>query len=221
MSQRAAVTAALALVAACNGELQFDGGADAAPVEASADGAQTRDGASDGHTPEPPPACTTNADCKLASLRCDTVSGTCVACLVDADCTAAGEPRCDAALHRCVQCGVSGDCPTGQTCDAEARRCVLSCTSLTDCISISTPLCNLPQGYCIQCVADLGCFEDNKTVCDPSDGLCVECVMDSQCSGATPRCDPYAGSCVECLTSTDCSTAAPYCDPSTSACVGG
>jgi hypothetical protein len=212
-ARAAALFAAVALViASCNGEFRFDEMVDGSPgvPEASVES-----------SPPPPTSCKSDADCKLSTLHCDTVSGACVPCLIDAHCTMTGFPRCDAALHRCVQCGVTGDCPSGQVCQVEARTCVTSCNNLAGCIMVAAPLCDLNRGFCIRCLMDLECFQDNMKVCDTSDGQCVACLQDSQCSGAKPRCDRYAGTCVACLTGADCPPAKPLCDPSTGTCTAG
>ena len=95
------------LLAACDGQLRF------------AQTANQPDAAGSG--------CDGDDDCGLASLHCDVVSGECVACNDDGDCTDPQQPRCDTALHRCVGCGSDLDCGANQTCLPMTRTCVQRC----------------------------------------------------------------------------------------------
>src|SRR5437763_14838175 len=66
--------------------------------------------------------CATDQDCPLKTLHCDPVSGQCLACVRNSDCTSASRPICDVALNRCVQCGADQDCAAG----APGWRCMPS-----------------------------------------------------------------------------------------------
>jgi hypothetical protein len=154
--------------------------------------------------------CATDQDCILPSLHCN--SGTCVACTMDAHCTAPGYPRCDLALHRCVQCGVSADC--GATGVCQVGRCMTPCTA--GCPA-AAPICD--DSVCSEC------DDDNANGCTGSaagpicfEHVCGACKDDTTCSGATPRCDPVTHACVQCRTNADCPAARPLCDVSVGGC---
>jgi hypothetical protein len=152
--------------------------------------------------------CSADPDCILPSLHC--YSGTCVACTMDAHCTAPGYPRCDAALHRCVQCGVSADCGATDIC--QAGSCMTPCTA--GCPA-SAPICD--DAVCAQCDDGRGCTGSPAgPVCIGH--LCGVCKDDTGCGGATPRCDPVTHGCVECRTNADCPAAKPLCDVSVGRC---
>jgi Cys-rich repeat protein len=210
----------LVLAASCQGELRLDDLATTL-VEAGAGTDSAPPGDSAGATETAPrPACSTDTDCKLATLHCDVASGTCVECVGDQDCAAGPNHRCDGALHQCVQCGVDGDCAAGQVCVIAARRCVTSCTKITDCV-LTGYICDLTRDLCVRCFANnVTCLDNDTPIC-AADGTCVQCGADSDCSGTTPRCDQVTGSCVACLSASDCQAAAPLCDPGSHTCSGG
>ncbi len=237
----------LAVVIGCNGEFRFDdvldGGStlfDASrpsPVDVvdarppsdpdtsvlphpALDAAPDTSVAADATAPRA--GCHVDGDCKLATLHCDVISGTCVACTTDAQCVALGSRRCDAALHRCIECGLDSDCATGQRCEPSTRRCVTTCTTITGCPA-TTPFCDLPRSTCIRCHSDVECvvLSGDAHTCDPANGLCVDCIDDGQCKPSVPRCDRTRGKCVQCTGSGDCPATAPLCDPVASACVTG
>jgi Cys-rich repeat protein len=178
-----AALAALALAAAsCHGDIRFD--------ELS--------------------TCSTDPDCILSSMHCN--SGTCVACTMDAHCTAPGYPRCDLALHRCVECGVATDCGSGGVC--RAGRCATSCTTSATC-PLSANICD--DSICAQCDDGKGCAGSPAgPIC--FDHFCGACKDDTTCSGATPRCDPVTRDCVQCRTNADCPSGRPLCDVAVGSC---
>ena len=92
------------LLASCNAPIVFDAqtiGADAS-VEGTAIDAPSRADAPEGGFVR---LCSSDPDCRLPSLHCDTDSHTCVPCLNDTHCVQVGLRRCDLALHRCIECG--------------------------------------------------------------------------------------------------------------------
>jgi len=158
--------------------------------------------------PDAGSGCSDDQDCPLPSLHCERVSGLCLACLSNTDCTSAGRPRCDVALHICVQCGAPADCPTaGSICDATTRSCVRGCATATDC-STGT-FCD--DGICSQCDDDRHCTTAPRLWCDPATRQCTSCVTDAQCASPA-RCDRTSGKCVACLTMADCA-GGTACDP--------
>jgi hypothetical protein len=155
----------------------------------------------------PPEPCAGDVDCPLTSLHCDTSSGVCFPCLVDADCSAnADRPRCDMAQHICIQCGTVGDCPAGSRC--LGQTCVQSCTTTADCTTAGV---ECDDGTCGQCDEDREC--SGSTPYCAANHQCASCTTNGQCSAAAPRCNPTIGRCVACLTSNDCQTGW-VCDPS-------
>ena len=182
MTFRAAVlVASVLLVAACDGQLRF------------------ADNVVDGSTP-PASACARDSDCH-PGLYCDSVSGDCVECVDDSECTAP-RPRCDGALHQCVACGVSSDCPMGMTC--MQNDCVASCGDGGMCPA-SSPICDPARGICVVCLTNSDCASapNGARVCDKN-GQCVQCTVDAQCMAPTPRCYLATDVCVECLYKSDC-----------------
>jgi hypothetical protein len=202
---------------ACRGQLRLDddGGS---PSDDAGLGEDTQAPAIDG---APSAGCANDVDCHLSTLHCDPLSGACVACLSDDQCTDPTKHRCDAALHRCVECGVDGDCGTGKVCVPGTRRCAATCHQLTDCV-FSGYFCDTTRSICVRCTGDSVCsgFDPDTPLCD-LDGQCVECLSDAVCPATKPRCDRTTGSCVMCLGASDCKGATPLCDPKTSTCVSG
>jgi hypothetical protein len=172
---------------ACDGEIRFPGSSDATA---------------------PTSACTTSADCNLASLQCDTPSGVCVACTDDSHCVAP-YPRCDGALHICVACGSPQDCSPGYTCTAD-HVCVFPCTESVQCTNSAAPTCDDDNHYCAACDDDKPCATG---VC--KDGQCVTCRSDAQCGAQ--HCQVTLGQCVACVLSSQCATG-QVCDPTTWTC---
>jgi hypothetical protein len=163
--------------------------------------------------------CTGDNDCVLASLRCDRVSGACVPCLADTDCSPdAGAPRCDTALHRCVQCGLASDCASVDTCEPMTHKCLHQCNDNKAC---SGPYshCDLGRGWCVECATNTDCDHPwDKRVCELTSGQCVQCARDLDCAQNRPRCDQSVNRCVECLSQGDCAPG-QICDPEGSACI--
>lgn len=197
------------LVGACGAqELAFDavegGGPEAGP-ETGADGASSQAG------------CSSDSDCKLASLHCDPYpsSGQCFACVLDDQCTTPEHPVCDSSgLHLCVECNGAKDCPGG-VCEPTTHRCVLSCADGGVCPD-NYFYCR--AGLCLGCTNDRDCTSSHSGPrCNTAIGQCVECVTEADC----PRdrlCNPTTGRCVECLTSRNCYPG-EVCDPTIHACV--
>lgn len=163
--------------------------------------------------------CTKDTDCIVPALHCDTVTGACVACTIDAHCTTPGFPRCDVALHRCVQCGSTADCPSIDACEPITKTCVQKCTSSSSC-PLEARTCDTAKGFCVQCKGTGECSGAGaKLICDPNNGRCVECTSDGQCmSPSRPRCDVTQGTCVRCIQTADC-PGGKLCDPKTGECV--
>jgi hypothetical protein len=189
----AALLGALALAACGNQQWAFD--ADAGSTGAAG-------------------ACSRDSDCRLSTLHCDTVSGACVACIDDSQCTDPNLRICDSALNSCVQCGVDGDCAIGQECEPTTHHCVSSCADGGSCPA-SAPHCT--GGYCLGCTTNGDCATSAAgNVCDTATGQCVACTSDAQCPSQLRRCDRTTDTCVACLTSADCHD--NFCDPTTHTC---
>lgn len=193
---------ALGLSAACNAPIVFDAPS-ASPKPDSGDNAK-------------PGSCSDDADCRLDSLHCDTVSHTCVACVTDDNC-APPLPRCDFALHMCVECGNDSDCENGQTCEATGH-CIRTCSTSASCPP-ETPTCD-SRGLCVGCARNSDCSAIEMPLCNVASGRCVQCLGANDCTTLLPRCDPYHNVCVGCLSSADCASNHEYhvCNPTTGAC---
>lgn len=59
-------------------------------------------------------ACSESTACSAPTPVCDTTNGSCVECVVAADCTDPAKPFCD--QHACRGCSVDADCPTSNVC---------------------------------------------------------------------------------------------------------
>lgn len=146
--------------------------------------------------------CSTDADCKSTTGRCDLETNTCAGCNTDAQCS--NGQRCDTEAHVCRDCLTDAHCGRGQSCTNNTCQ---SCSSDDSCAGTSCNCC--PEG--LQCAA-------------PTPGsppTCVECTNDAQCADGK-RCDLINGRCVEklseCNTSDRCGsqclkcpTDRPYC----------
>ena len=161
--------------------------------------------------------CTNDPSCKLVTLHCDSRTGQCVPCLIDADCTTKERKRCDVSLHRCVECGLTADCPPGDVCEPSTRKCVKVCPDAGPCPA-ATPTCDTLRGFCVACIDEAAC---GKKHCELGSGRCLDCTIDTQCPKDRPRCDIVTGHCVICVTSADCAATKPLCDPTLGVCVTG
>lgn len=165
----------------------------------------------------PDGGCTSDSDCKL--FHCDTMSGQCVACVMDNQCTQLGLLFCVA--ERCAQCGVDADCGASQACQPTTHQCVTPCTSDGMCPNES--LCG-PAHVCVECLTDQDCFDGRvgptqpQEECDTMSGQCAECTSDAQCPPLSV-CDRTTDRCVGCLSNSDCPRDAA-CDPDVHICVG-
>jgi hypothetical protein len=205
---RASSVVIATLAVACSAQFRF-GDIDDASADDVGDSPSDHETSSSG--------CKTDADCGLSSLHCDTVSGLCFPCTIDAHCTTTGFPRCDVAIHRCVGCGSGSDCPSG-ACEPITKTCVQKCPGAA--CPADAPSCDTTKGFCVQCKKSAECTVAGvKHVCDTSNGRCVECEIDGQCTlPQRPRCDLATGACVRCELSSDCPPG-KLCDPTKGDCV--
>jgi hypothetical protein len=153
---------------------------------------------------------------------CDTVTGVCVVCLTDQDCTDPSAPYCASdvdAGNYCVACYSPDQCAsTAPGCNSASGVCG-SCYVSTDCPALE-PVCQV--GACgLSCALDGGTDCSQLSLyCDPVTGACGVCTTDGQCTGNTTgsRCLAYGG--CGCQAATDCpSTSASACDPSVGQCL--
>jgi hypothetical protein len=157
--------------------------------------------------------CSSDVDCHLSSLHCDSPNRTCVACTRDLHC-GAPQPRCELAQHACVQCLDGSDCTAGQTC--VSNRCTTVCASASVCPP-DAPTCD-GRGLCIRCAHDGECDTSSAPYCNLALGQCVACLDNSQCPTAQ-LCHPYRQVCVRCVTSADCVGDRHICNPATGVCI--
>ncbi len=195
-------------------------------------------GSRDTPPPPPPTGCTT-AQCATTGKVCETLSGQCVECLSNDQCTggktciqyqciatsietiacsasnnpctAAGK-ICDFNRGVCTTCSVSGDCGPGKTCSFGVCTNSAGCSSQNDC---GGQACY--QGTCTSCTRDLQCQSGNRPLCDSNTGLCI----DAQCTSAT-HCSAgagcLAGRCGACSQNSHCRTG-QRCDVATAQCI--
>ncbi|MBL8601847.1 MAG: hypothetical protein JNK72_07985 [Myxococcales bacterium] len=174
--------------------------------------------------------------CTGMSTVCNPETNRCVSCNSDNDCSGT-TPVCELSSRTCRACMADNECrvPTSPACKrsgTNAGACV-PCTEMnsTACSGM-TPVCNLDQNRCVQCLSNTqcsgatpicdrnvcrGCSSNNdcsgSTPACATDGRCVQCTEMSAmaCAGATPVCNATANRCVECLTNTQCSGRTPVC----------
>ena len=199
----------VAVIAGCNTDLRFDA-PDAALLSDSSASPDVEAGRDAG-------TCHADSDCSLSTLHCDTASGACVACLVNAECSAdGGLNRCDTTVNACVACVSDTDCASSDQCLTSIHICIPRCSASNKCAA-STARCDVPKGYCIECASDGECTRTGRAACEPTSGQCVGCLTDAQCASPTARCDTAIHTCVTCLSGVDC--ASNVCDPILHACV--
>jgi hypothetical protein len=141
----------------------------------------------------------------------DSAAGTCVACVVDADCGGQASGKvCDPAASACVA-GCRGQ--SGNGCAGSLR-----CTSTDG-----------AAGACVDCVADADCGgAAGGQICDLTAHLCKQgcrgqdgngCAGSLHCTSQ----DAAVGTCVACLADADCggATSGAICDPTSHACAVG
>jgi len=159
-------------------------------------------------------ACTVDADCSAPNPACDSISRTCVTCLSDNHCSDPLAPACDVSTRQCVECTSDLHCGgENGACFSSANKCV-ECTLNSFCAD--GQVCDVSVMQCVECLADGDCVgHPNRTHCDTQDeDLCVECIVDSHCPSEIPVCDSKTRSCVECNTASDCwlrDAATPIC----------
>ena len=136
-----------------------------------------------------------------APLVCE-VSGECVECTTNTQCTGA-TPACDAASKRCVPCQGTVGCTAPYVCSPSAALCVLPCTGMggNECPGF-IDMCR--SNVCSACNDDEDCA--SGMLCDKRLGRCVGCLSDMNCAGATPKCHQTTGLCEACIHSTDCAS---------------
>ncbi|WP_394828767.1 hypothetical protein [Pendulispora albinea] len=192
--------------AACHGQLSFsdpdDGGTSG--MDAGLDASAL------------PMDCRTNGGtCPLPTLRCDTASGNCVACLADSDCKDP-LPRCNPTEHRCVACTTSADCPAGRAC--EQHVCITACDDAGKCPGNAT--CHAQSHLCKDCQVNADCNNaGNDRICEPNTGRCIECLDDGPCPPGRSHCEKITGRCVHCVNSSHCPSEQFICDPERLMCV--
>lgn len=166
-----------------------------------------------------PTLCKSNADC-TGGKKCNVVTGQCIQCFNDTDCSGA-TPVCNLATATCIAgCTVDSDC-SGATpvCDTGAKICVAGCVTNANCTTLTEPICDTVNKTCVGCLFNTDCTGVSE-VCEPSSKTCIPgCFNNTDCSGATPVCNLGTNLCVACLANSDCSGATPACDLGTNICV--
>jgi hypothetical protein len=202
----AAAFAVLLTTVGCDSVFRFD-----QPASSATDGGEG--GASDDAGSSLP--CTDDGMC--GGLHCQVSTGTCVACLGDADCSGT-RPRCDPSMGVCVECNATIDCSNRHSCDVVTKRCLDICFEGDEfCPGIGFS-CDEKQKRCFECTSSANCLgSPNGGVCDLGIGLCVECAGNAKCPASKPVCDRRSGRCVACVTSAECG-AGSVCDPVTLTC---
>ena len=188
--------------------------------------------------------------CAAPTAICESVSGRCVGCTADSQCTSAANPICDLTKNACAACTADTQCKsksatlpacradgqcvqctaatapascTGATpvCDTTTNACV-QCTSATHC-SGATPLCGSSE-KCQGCGTDGDCagLNDPARVACTGSGACVQCTAtnSAKCSGTTAVCNTTVNTCVQCLSNASCSGTMPICATATNTCRG-
>ncbi|HEX9578364.1 MAG TPA: hypothetical protein VF993_11470, partial [Myxococcales bacterium] len=114
---------------------------------------------------------------------------------------------------------LSRDCGAGKICQNQTCKALPGCSSSTDCIP-PTPVCDVQQHACVECLDSTDCHNLSAPNCDATHHCTstLQCTADLDCAKPTPKCLVSSGRCVACLASADC--AAPLvCDPAQNICV--
>lgn len=150
--------------------------------------------------------CQADPGCAKCPGKC--ILGSCVACLLDSDCS---DGHCDTTSHQCVntvgcpaekpallddgtcvQCAKDSDCKPGKKCDTTAHACVanpLTCKACSefypDCVQING------TWACVECTSDATCAAKNAGTCSTQAFSCSKqgdpgpttgnCKQDSDC----------------------------------------
>lgn len=149
--------------------------------------------------------CSTHADCAGTpnKPKCDSTSGSCVACLptedecpagsycagttCNAGCKVGGSDctaplSCDATTHQCLGCAQDDDCPLGQICNTSTTGCVSGCTpqhacgSSQECCSGSCKILALDPDNCGQCGKQCPTPPNGTRACEASKCV-VKCTV--------------------------------------------
>ncbi len=155
-------------------------------------------------------ACGTDAgpDCGAQGALCSPVTGLCVSCLSDSNCSDGGGPHCTPS-GVCGACGRDADCDGGFC--SFGGICV-QCTAPAQCPA-GAPGCNSASWTCGSCEVASDC--PSLLFCDVFANRC-RASCDAGCSGVEPLCGAN-GLCVQCLSSADCPDGGA-CDPNASIC---
>lgn len=95
-------------------------------------------------------------------------------CKTDADCTALA-PKCDVDTGTCLKCLVEADCEADEICNTAGLCIAVDCKANTDC-SGATPFC--VNNDCVQCAEDADCPIETGYC---QNGVCKECIADTDC----------------------------------------
>eukprot|EP00092_Neocalanus_flemingeri_P018888 GFUD01020456.1.p1 GENE.GFUD01020456.1~~GFUD01020456.1.p1 ORF type:complete len:398 (+),score=59.83 GFUD01020456.1:93-1286(+) len=102
--------------------------------------------------------CLEDADCKPPTPVCSVLTGRCVECETNTDCTEATKPICNTNANIC-----------------EADQC-------STCVA-PTATCDPITGDCVECLDDSDCSDPIKPICDAVDQICKpECTKDADCN---------------------------------------
>ncbi len=172
--------------------------------------------------------CRRGTPCDLPQV-CDVVTGDCVECLDDTECSgnmatgdAGAATTCDEARHECVRCLDDADCMGGvckvDMSSSSGNVCV-ECLVNENCGG-DRPICDTATNECTaSCTSDAECRGD-KPVCNTSRNLCVECLDSSRCTDSTAtQCNLSSNECVECLDDAPCAATNRICDLAQNTCV--
>ena len=160
--------------------------------------------------------CVSHSDCPSeTAAQCSLGTNTCGPCTANTACAHFTDtPVCKnpGETGTCVQCVVDADCPTAAAAQCSGSNTCIPCTDSNQCTHLAgTPVCKDPgaTGTCVQCVVDSDCPSKSAAKC--SANVCVPCTDSEQCtrfSGTTMCSNPSGGTCVQCNNDSDCPTTA-------------
>src|ERR1051325_1594901 len=100
--------------------------------------------------------------------------GTQFVCTADQQC-GGRRAHCDTHTGRCVECTMQAHCPLPTVCDLVTERCEIPCQIDADCSTTAQTRCDPNRHVCVGCTSSDQCVAPTR-FCEPTFGQCVECL---------------------------------------------
>ncbi|HEY3820770.1 MAG TPA: L-type lectin-domain containing protein [Polyangiaceae bacterium] len=171
--------------------------------------------------------CGSDADCKAPTPACQTsgsLQGECTQCSATnkSQCTGA-DPACNTTTGTCTGCDVDADCAKGNWCDENVHTCT---ATLANGVAVPNDPPHTSPTLNGTCTADAGTLVCQSGVCDTKDNECGYANGDGPCTAGNGALVCRSGTCSlggvceppgACASDADC-TGGNWCDESTATC---